>query len=260
MLETNIIHLTDCRNGFSKEELQNSVDLIVTSPPYGVGIKYDSWDDNNEKEAYFNFAKEWLQGAYNVLKDDGRIAINIPYEINMKDRGGRVFIVSKYYQLMEELGFGFAGIIDLHEDNPHRTKLTAFGSWASSSAPYIYNPKECVIIGYKKQWKKLNKGKSFNKDLEEDKKEFMKLVSGIWEYRAETRKLTEANFSLDIPEKAIKILSYEEDIILDPFMGSGTTAIASIKTNRKYIGFEISENYREKALNRIENYKLTGKH
>jgi site-specific DNA-methyltransferase (adenine-specific) len=260
-LESNKIFLGDCRESFKNLEIEEKIDLIVTSPPYNVGIKYNDWDDEITKKEYFDFAKECLEGSFKVLKNKGgRIAINIPYEVNMKDRGGRVLIVAEYYKILEEIGFKFAGIIDLYEDNPHRTKLTAFGSWCSSSAPYIYNPKECVIIAYKNEWKKDTKGISFDKNEEEDKKEFMKLVSGIWSYKNETRKLTEANFSLDIPEKAMKILTYEGDIVLDPFMGSGTTAIAAIKNNRNYIGFEISSLYKEKAENRIKNFIENGKH
>ena len=67
---------------------EGSIDLIVTSPPYGVGIDYDSWDDDKYFEEYKVFAKDWLTQAYRVLKDDGRIAINIPYEINRQDKGG----------------------------------------------------------------------------------------------------------------------------------------------------------------------------
>ena len=90
---------------------------------------------------------------------------------------------------------------------------------------------------------------------EEDKKEFMELVFGKWKYMADTSSLTKATFSLDIPEKAIKILTYKGDTVLDPFMGSGTTAIASIKTGRNYIGIELSSNYMIKANERIEKFK-----
>ena len=70
----------------------------------------------------------------------------------------------------------------------------------------------------------------------------MEVVSGLWRYFAETRGMTEANFSLDIPVRAIKFMTYENDIVLDPFMGSGTTAVAAVNLDRKYIGFEISKN------------------
>jgi len=243
-------------NGDCIEELkklpENSVDLVVTSPPYNVGINYDCWDDKKPFEEYKKFMRNWLGGVFRVLKDDGRIALNIPYEINIKENGGRLLLVSEYWEVMKNIGFKFAGIVDLRESNPHRVKLTAWGSWLSPSAPYIYNPKECVIIAYKNQWKKLIKGKSyFNKD---NKKEFQELVYGMWDYRAETKGLTKANFSLDIPMKAIKILTYEENIVLDPFLGSGTTGVACAKLNRDFIGIEISKEYVRIAKARIKPF------
>ena len=250
----------DCIKGLNKLK-DNTVDLCVTSPPYNVGIEYDSWDDTLPIDKYYQFAKDWLSEVYRVLKPDGRIAVNIPYEINAKKSGdGRIFLVGEYQRLMKEIGYGFAGLIDLSEDQPHRVKLTAWGSWLSPSAPYIYNPKECIILGYKDVWVKEVKGKSYFEETPESKKEFQDLVYAQWKYRAETRKLTEANFSLDIPDKALKILSYENDLVLDPFMGSGTTAISCVNLNRRYIGFEISKNYCTVANNRINkiiNKKLT---
>lgn len=252
-LKINEIYNIECRKGFKLLD-ENSIDLIITSPPYNVGIDYDNWDDEMLWEEYVKFTKEWLTEAYRTLKPDGRIAVNIPYEINICNRGGRILVVAEYHQLMKEIGFKFAGIVDLEEDNPHRIKLTAWGSWLSPSAPYIYNPKECVVLYYKEQWKKQNKGKAyFANGTEELKREFMELTSGIWHYRAETKKWTQANFSLDIPLKALKILSYEGDLVLDPFMGSGTTAVACIMLNRHYIGFEISEEYCKIAQQRINN-------
>jgi len=257
-----------------KEINESSVDLVVTSPPYNVGIDYDTHIDDLQMEEYWNFTEEWLRGVYRVLKDDGRVAINIPYETNVRERGGRVFFVAEFYKIMQKVGFGFFGLVDLEEDSPHRSKTTAWGSWMSPSAPYIYNPKECVILGYKKEYKKLNKGipewspeeiimvdkkngEGQRKRVvysEKDKKDFMSLVFGQWDYFADTNQLTKATFSMDIPVKAIKILTYKDDIVLDPFMGSGTTAIACIKHQRNYIGIELSQDYTKQANSRIKKF------
>lgn len=270
----NKIHTGSCVDRL--DDLPNScIDLVVTSPPYNVGIPYDTCVDDIPMNDYWLFTEAWLSGVYRVLKDDGRIALNIPYEINVRERGGRIFFSSEYWQMMKEIGYNFYGIVDLEEESPHRSKTTAWGSWMSPSSPYIYNPKECVILAYKKDNKKHIKGEPEWKpeDIvmvdksngegqkkkiiysEKDKKEFMELVFGNWKYMADTSSLTKATFSLDIPEKAIKILTYKNDVVLDPFMGSGTTAIACIKTGRNYIGFELSENYTEKANNRIDKFK-----
>jgi site-specific DNA-methyltransferase (adenine-specific) len=244
------------------------VDLVLTSPPYNVGIKYDEHNDEIVMDEYWEWSEKWLTEVYRLLKDDGRMAINIPYEVNVQARGGRVFFASEMYQVMKKVGFKFYGIVDLEEDSPHRSKTTAWGSWMSPSAPYIYNPKECVILAYKKnhikkvkgepQWKGepylTEEGKNKVAYSEQDKKEFMELVFGQWKYFADTRSLTKATFSMDIPEKAIKILSYRNDVVLDPFNGSGTSCVAAVVHDRRWVGIELSENYCEIAKQRIQSF------
>ncbi len=251
-----------------REMPDSFVDLIVTSPPYGVNIKYDVHDDDMEISQYLDFTRNWMTEAYKVLKDDGRIAINIPYEINRQEKGGRIFLVSEVYQVMKEIGFKFFGIVDLEEDSPHRSKTTAWGSWMSPSSPYIYNQKECVILAYKKhhikkvkgepQWKgepiQTEEGKNKMLYTEQDKKEFMELVFGQWKYLNDSRPMTKATFSMDIPTKAIKILSYKNDVILDPFNGSGTSCVAAETLGRRWIGIELSENYTKIANERIQAF------
>ena len=267
----NKIYQGDCLDLF-KELNDNSVDLYVTSPPYNVGINYDVHKDDEPMEDYFMWCKKWLSEVYRTLKEDGRIALNIPYEVNVRERGGRVFLVSEYWQMMKEIGFGFFGVVDLEEDSPHRSKTTAWGSWMSPSSPYIYNPKECVILAYKKDYKKKEKGisqwsynevemeneegviKNKRVYLEKDKSEFMELVFGQWKYFNDTKSLTKATFSMDIPMKAIKILSYKNDLVVDCFSGSGTTALAAKKLDRNYIGFELSENYAKISQQRLIDY------
>ena len=261
----------DCIKVMS-EMPESCVDLIVTSPPYGVGIAYDSFDDDLEFDQYKVFSANWLREAYRVLKDDGRIAINIPYEINRQDKGGRILMVSEVWQIMKNIGFKFYGIVDLEEDSPHRSKTTAWGSWMSPSAPYIYNPKECVILAYKKTHIKKVKGepewvgevvdleqedgtiKKKTVYQEEHKKEFMDLVYGQWDYFADTKQMTKATFSLDIPMKAIKILTYRNDLVLDPFAGSGTSLCAAEIGGRRWIGIELSENYSKVAKDRVQHF------
>jgi site-specific DNA-methyltransferase (adenine-specific) len=263
----------DCREVMGQMPF-SSVDLIVTSPPYGVGIAYDVHNDDMLIDEYLKFTEEWLTKAYEVLKDDGRIALNIPYEINRQDKGGRVFIVSEIWQIMKKIGYKFYGVVDLEEESPHRSRTTAWGSWMSPSAPYIYNPKECVVLAYKKTHVKKIKGqpqwigeaaqvpdpkdpalfKNKTVYLDEDKREFIDLVFGQWKYFADTRSLTKATFSMDIPTKAIKILSYKNDVILDPFAGSGTSLVAAETLDRRWIGIELSPNYSEVANNRVKPF------
>jgi site-specific DNA-methyltransferase (adenine-specific) len=251
---------------------EGSVDLVLTSPPYGVNIAYDVHNDDMTPEEYLNFTKEWMTEAYRVLKDDGRIALNIPYEINRQDKGGRVFLVSEVWQTMKQIGYKFFGIVDLEEESPHRSRTTAWGSWMSPSSPYIYNPKECVILAYKKEHIKKIKGqpqwanewidvedengviKQKKVYTEDQKREFIDLVFGQWNYFADTKSMTKATFSMDIPTKAIKILTYKNDVVLDPFAGSGTSLVAAEVLDRRWIGIELSPNYTEVARKRVQGF------
>ena len=270
----NKITTGDCRE-VMREMPANSIDLMVTSPPYGVGIAYDSFDDDINFEAYKEFSKEWLTEAFRVLKPDGRLALNIPYEINRQEKGGRIFMVAELWNILASIGYKFYGVVDLEESSPHRSKTTAWGSWMSPSSPYIYNPKECVLLCYKQLSKKQTKGtpqwKSWVEQVEDknnpelfvnkkmyeksDKDDFISLVYGQWNYFADTRQQTKATFSMDIPVRAMKILSYKEDIVMDPFMGSGTSAVAAEFVGRNWVGVELSENYTEVANKRLLEYR-----
>jgi len=270
-METGRVINGDCIK-IMKTLSEGCIDLVVTSPPYNCGIKYDTHIDDLPMNEYWSWTREWLTETYRLIKDDGRVSINIPYEVNVQDRGGRVFFVSEFYQIMKEVGFKFFGIVDLEEDSPHRSKTTAWGSWMSPSSPYIYNPKECVILAYKKQHIKKVKGEPEWKGVpteieqedgtlkkkivyeEKDKKEFMELVFGQWNYFADTKSLTKATFSMDIPTKAIKILSYKNDVVLDPFAGSGTSLVAAEILDRRWLGIELSENYTKVAQKRVQDF------
>lgn len=272
MIETEKIINGDCVE-VMKTLPEGCVDLVVTSPPYGVNVKYDVYDDSISMDEYWKFTLNWLSETFRVLKDDGRVAINVPIETNVQERGGRMLFNAEFWMRMKEVGFQFFGMVDLIEDSPHRVRQTAWGSWMSASSPYIYNPKECVILAYKKSKKKLKKGVSqwegkitkvekedgtFRNKMDykdEDKKDFMNLVFGRWEYFADTRSLTKATFSMDIPSKAIRILSYKDDIVLDPFMGSGTSAVAAETLGRRWLGIELSENYTKIANERINLFR-----
>ena len=271
MIETGKIINGDCIE-VMKSLPDGCIDLLVTSPPYNVNVSYDVYDDGRSMDDYWEFTRQWLSESLRILKDDGRVAINVPIELNVQERGGRILFNAEFWMMMKEVGFKFFGMVDLTEDSPHRVRQTAWGSWMSASCPYIYNPKECIILAYKKTNKKLTKGESQWKGVpteveqpdgtiknkimyqDEDKKDFMNLVFGRWEYFADTKSLTKATFSMDIPVKAIKILSYKNDIVFDPFMGSGTSAVAAEILDRRWLGIELSPNYTDIARKRVNAF------
>lgn len=271
MIETGKIINGDCIE-VMRSLPDGCIDLLVTSPPYNVNVSYDVYDDGRSMDDYWEFTKQWLTESLRILKDDGRVAINVPIELNVQERGGRILFNAEFWMMMKQVGFKFFGMVDLTEDSPHRVRQTAWGSWMSASCPYIYNPKECIILAYKKTNKKLTKGESQWKGeqrqitdesgkvknkmfyQDEDKKDFMNLVFGRWEYFADTKSLTKATFSMDIPVKAIKILTYKNDIVLDPFMGSGTSAVAAEILGRRWLGIELSPNYSVIAQRRVNAF------
>lgn len=257
-MQTNIIYNCDVLDGLSKLP-DNSIDLCMTSPPYNCGIDYDSWEDNKPWNEYLDWCRQWLTQMRRVLKPDGRFAINhlvemgIPYK--GKKNGIRVSPQIELYKILVDLDLTIAAQpmwADLT-----RSTLTCWGSWKSASAPYIYNPFEVILVGYKDIWKKIRAKDNKGEDTI-SKEDFMKGVGGIWSIRPETQGLTKANFPVDLPKMCIELLTFKNEIVLDPFMGSGTTAIACMETTRQYIGFEISANYHNIAQNRINNYSLTG--
>ena len=222
---------------FMKRMPKNKVSLICTSPPYNVGIEYDSHNDSMKWKDYVNWCRTWLSLFKRVLKPDGRFAINVPLEIGLKSNANkRVSPFSTFLNLIEEVGLNYSACPVWSDNNI--TKLTAWGSWMSASSPYIYCPYEVVIIGYNKVWKKEKKGTSTI-----SKSDFIKGCSGVWNVQPETKGLTVANFPVKLPKLCIELLTYKNDIVCDPFSGSATTAIAAIQTGRRFIGSEISKKY-----------------
>lgn len=222
---------------------KNSVDLIVTSPPYNLDISYNSYKDGDPYEKYLDFSKNWLKEAYRVLKNDGRMCLNIPLD---KNKGGQQSVAADLTKLAKKIGFKYHSTIIWNEGNMSRR--TAWGSYLSASAPYVIAPVEVILILYKKTWKKEKRGIS---DI--IKKEFIDWTNGLWRFNGESKKRVghPAPFPIELPKRCIKMFSYVGDVILDPFLGSGTTLIASYLYNRRGVGIEIDKKYFELAIDRI---------
>ncbi|MBU2503474.1 MAG: site-specific DNA-methyltransferase [Nanoarchaeota archaeon] len=232
---------------FSTEEVpEESVDLIVTSPPYNLDIKYNSHDDQISYEQYLEFSHKWLSRCYGWLKEDGRLCLNIPLD---KNKGGQQSIGADLTTIAKKIGFNYHSTIIWNEGNISRR--TAWGSWMSASAPYVIAPVELILVLYKKRWKKDEKKQS---DI--TREEFMGWTNGLWTFPGQNKKGAgghPAAFPVELPRRCIRLFSFVGDVVLDPFLGSGSTIIAAVNNNRKGIGIEIDNGYCNIARGRILN-------
>lgn len=227
---------------------KNSIDLIVTSPPYGVAVKYENYDDSIPYDQYLSFTRKWLERCHDFVKDDGRLCLNIPLD---KNKGGQQSVYSDITQIAKEVGWKYHSTIVWNEQNMSRR--TAWGSWLSASAPFVIAPVEVIVVLYKRVWRKMRKGKS---DI--SKKEFIELTNGVWTFSGESKKRVghPAPFPMELPKRCIKLFSYVGSTVLDPFLGSGTTLLACLETNRVGIGVEIDKNYCDLAIKRLKKSGL----
>ncbi len=226
----------------------SSVDLIVTSPPYNVDIKYNSHDDQVTYPEYLEFSRKWLSRCFEWLKDDGRLCLNVPLDIN---KGGQQSVGADLTFIAKKIGFKYHSTIIWNEGNISRR--TAWGSFRSPSAPYVIAPVELIIILYKNQWKK--NGRSENRISDITKEEFIGWTNGLWTFNGESKKRVghPAPFPIELPRRCVKLFSYVGDVVLDPFLGSGTTLMVAHTHNRKSIGIDIDKTYCMLAKKRLIN-------
>jgi len=223
----------------------DSVDLVITSPPYGVDIKYQSYDDSIPYDEYLEFTRRWLSRVYRLATPDGRFCLNIPLD---KNKGGQQSVCADITTIAKEVGWKYHSTIIWNEQNISRR--TAWGSWMSASAPYVIAPVEAILVMYKTKWEKPRKGKS---DITRD--EFIEWTNGVWNFSGEkkTKIGHPAPFPVELPRRCIKLFSFPGEVVLDPFLGSGTTLIACLETSRSGIGVEINKEYCRLAARRLKS-------
>lgn len=227
----------------------NSIDLIFTSPPYNFGLEYESNGDAHHWDKYFKKLFLIFDECIRVLKYGGRIIVNI--QPLFSDYIPSHHIISNYFMDKKLIWKGEI----LWEKNNYNCKYTAWGSWKSPSNPYLKYTWEFLEIFSKGNLKK--GGSSINADITPD--EFKKWVVAKWSIAPE-RNMKEYNHPAMFPEelalRVLKLFSFKNDTILDPFNGAGTTTLIAKKLERKYLGIDISQEYCEKAKSRLTSILL----
>ena len=229
-----------------KELPDSSVHLMITSPPYNVSKEYD--DDLSLNE-YLQLLKNAFTETHRVLVNGGRACINVA------NLGRKPYIPLSDYisQMMLEIGFNMRGEI-IWNKAASASPSTAWGSWQSAANPILRDVHEYILVFSKGDYKR-EKG---NKENTISKEQFMEWTKSIWTMNAESARRIghPAPFPEELPNRLIQLYSFTNDIILDPFIGSGTTAISALKAGRKYFGYDINQDYIDLANRRIEPHKL----
>ncbi|WAC05401.1 MAG: site-specific DNA-methyltransferase [Methanoregula sp.] len=223
-----------------------SIDLIITSPPYNFGHAYaqDSRNDTCAWNEYFAQLLMVWQECERVLKPGGRIAVNV--QPLFSDYIPTHHIISSQLQ-----GLGLLWKAEfVWEKNNYNAKYTAWGSWKSPSMPYIKYTWEFIEVFDKETHKKGGR----REDIDITADEFKEWVIGKWSFPPEIRMKDyghPAMFPEELPRRLMKLFSYKNDIVLDPFNGAGTTTLVAGKLGRRFIGIDISRQYCNTALQRL---------
>lgn len=243
--------MIDLRKGDCLEVLKEindkTVDCILTSPPYNFNMEYGEYEDNKKWNDYFEWLQTVWRECYRVLKKGGRLIVNIQPLFSSYIPSHH--IISKG---LMDIGFKWKAEI-LWEKNNYNCKYCSWGSWKSPAAPYLKYTWEFIEVFCKEDYK--HTGEKENIDISAD--EFKKFVVAKWSFAPE-RNMKKYNhpamFPEELPYRCLKLFTYKNDIVLDPFMGAGTTGLVCKKLKRNFIGIEIDENYYNTAKNRIESY------
>lgn len=248
MSNIKLIH-GDCVNAM-KDIAAGSVHCIITSPPYNVDLGnnkynkngYASHNDNMPYEKYLYWMSVVFKYCYDVLSDDGRICINIG-----DGKNGKIPTHADFVRIIQDIGFMPMTTIIWNKNNT--SNRCAWGSYLSPSCPSFPRPFEYILV-FSKSHKLLRTGQPTI-----TKEEWKEYSNGLWTFAPQTgqKKIGHpAMYPVELPKRLIKMLTYKGDVILDPFMGAGTTAIACIDTDRRFVGIELDEKYFNIAKKRVE--------
>lgn len=236
-----------CKTSEKMEELSdNSIHLMVTSPPYNVGKEYD---DNLTLSEYRAFLKRVWCEVKRVLVPGGRACINIA------NLGRKPYIPLDAFIVedMIDLGLLMRGEIIWNKASSGSSS-TAWGSWLSAKNPTLRDIHEYILVFSKGMYSRENLGRKSTIS----KEEFLELTKSVWTFSAvSARKVGHpAPFPVELPYRLIQLYTFESEVVLDPFIGSGQTAIAAVKTKRHYVGYDINEEYTKLAEKRIKEFSI----
>jgi DNA modification methylase len=236
-----------CKSSEDMAELpDHSVHLMVTSPPYNVGKDYD---DNLTLGEYLRFLRRVFREVYRVLVPGGRACINVA------NLGRRPYIPLHAYIIKEMLSLKFLMRGEIIWDKGSSSSgSTAWGSWMSPSNPTLRDTHEYILVFSKGEY---TRQKNEPRKSTLTRAEFLELTKSVWTFPAESAKRVghPAPFPVELPFRLAQLYTFENEVILDPFMGSGQTAIAAIKANRFFVGYEIDEEYIRLAEKRVAAFE-----
>jgi len=235
-----------CKSSEKMSEIpDNSVHLMVTSPPYNVGKVYDK---NLSMEEYRDLLTEVFKETYRVLVPGGRVCVNVA------NLGRKPYLPIHSYIIedMQKIGFLMRGEVIWNKASS-ASQSFAWGSWLTATNPTLRDVHEYILIFSKDGFARR---KPLLRKPTITKEEFMEYTKSIWTFSAERASKIghPAPFPVELPYRLIQLYTFQDEVVLDPFVGSGTTCIAALKTKRNYIGYDNDKKYCELAEKRIDEY------
>jgi len=254
-LEQDVIHVRDARD--MSALASNSVALVVTSPPYFAGKEYEeSLGENGVPGSYFEYLsllRDVFEECVRVLEPGGRIAVNVA---NLGRRPYRS-LAGDVTEILQDLGLLLRGEVVWWKGRAAGGSC-AWGTFQRPSNPVLRDVTERIVIASKGRFDRaLTPGQRLRQGLPStatiSRDEFLEATTDLWEIAPEsaTRVGHPAPFPVDVPRRLIDLYTYEGDLVLGPFMGSGATAVAAVRTGRHYVGFDTDPHYVERAEARI---------
>ena len=245
-IDEQYINKVFCKSSESMTEIPDkSVHLMVTSPPYNVGKEYD--EDLSLKE-YRELLKRVFKETYRTLVPGGRACINIA------NLGRKPYLPLHSYIIedMHDIGFMMRGEI-LWDKGTSVSPSTAWGSYLKANNPVLRDIHEYILVFCKDSFAHSNPN---SRKSTISKEEFLEFTKSVWKFPAEraTKVGHPAPFPVELPYRLIQLYTFESEVVLDPFAGSGSACIAALKTNRKYVVYDINKKYCDLAEQRVKQF------